>query len=112
VRQRKQLEEKQSELQAAEAVLDEEVRKLQEKVGESKLNFDMATKEKNAARNKNKETLKKEQNQVHENKTYAVRFEVLTEVIVRIAVFWDEVLCSLTRCVLMFQRILLSLSSG
>jgi len=112
VRQRKQLEEKQSELQAAEGALDEEVRRLQEKLGESKMNFDTATKEKNAARLKNKETLVKEQKQVHQNKTYVVRFEVLTGVIVRIAVFWDEVLCSLTRCVLMFQWILLPLSSG
>jgi hypothetical protein len=87
VRQRKQLEEKQSELQATEAALDEEVRRLQENLGESKRNFDTAIKEKNAARLKNKETLVKEQKQVHENKTYAVRFEVLTEVIVRIAVF-------------------------
>lgn len=87
MRQRKQLEEKQSELQATEAALDEEVRRLQEKLRESKMNFDTATKEKNAARLKNKETLVKEQKQVHENKTYAVRFEVLTEVIVRIAVF-------------------------
>lgn len=87
MRQRKQLEEKQSELQATEAALDEEVRRLQENLGESKRNFDTAIKEKNAARLKNKETLVKEQKQVHENKTYAVRFEVLTEVIVRIAVF-------------------------
>lgn len=112
MRQRKQLEEKQSELQATEAVLNEEACRLQEKLGESKMNFDTATKEKNAARLKNKETLIKEQKQVHENKTYTVRYEVLTEVIVRIAVFWDEVWCSLTRCVLMFQRILLPLSSG
>jgi hypothetical protein len=112
VRQRKQLEEKQSELQETEAVLNEEACRLQEKLGESKMNFDTATKEKNAARNKNKETLIKEQKQVHENKTHTVRYGVLTEVIVRIAVFWDEVLCSLTRCVLMFQRILLPLSSG
>lgn len=112
MRQRKQLEEKQSELQATEAVLNEEAYNLQEKLGESKMNFDTATKEKNAARLKNKETLIKEQKQVHENKTYAVRFEVLTAVVVRIAVFWDEALCSLTRCVLIFERILLPLSSG
>ena len=112
MRQRKQLEEKQSELQATEAVLNEEACRLQEKLGESKMNFDTATKDKNAARLKNKETLTKEQKQVHENKTYVVRFEVLTEVIVSIAVFWDEVLCSLTRCVMMSQRILLPLSSG
>jgi len=112
VRQRKQLEDKQSELQATEGILNEETCRLQEKLGESKMNFDTATKEKNAARLKNKETLTKEQKQVHENKPYAVRFEVLTEVIVRIAVFWDEVLCSLTRCVKMFQRILLPVSSG
>lgn len=112
MRQRKQLEEKQSELQATEAVLDEEACRLQDKLGESKMNFDTATREKNAARLKNKETLIKEEKQVLWNKTYAMRFEFLTEVTVRIAVFWDEVLCSLTRCVLMLQRILLPLSSG
>lgn len=112
MRQRKQFEEKQSELEATEAVLNEEACRLQEKLGKSKMNFDIATKEKNAARLKNKETLTKEQKQVHENKTHAVRFEVLIEVSVRIAVFWDEVFCSLTRCVLMCQRILLPLSSG
>jgi predicted nuclease with TOPRIM domain len=103
VRQRKQLEEKQSELQSTEAVLNEEVCRLQEKLGESKMNFETATKEKNAARLKNKETLSNEQKQVHENKTYAVRFEVLTTVIVRIAVFWNEALCSLTRCVVVSE---------
>lgn len=64
VRQRKQLEEKQSELQTTEAVLNEEACRLQEKLGESKMNFDTATKEKNAARLKNKETLTKEQKQL------------------------------------------------
>jgi hypothetical protein len=64
VRQRKQLEEKQSELQATEAVLDEEACRLQDKLGESKMNFDTATREKNAARLKNKETLIKEEKQV------------------------------------------------
>jgi hypothetical protein len=48
--------------------LNEEACNLQEKLGESKMNFDTATKEKNAARLKNKETVIKEQKQVHENK--------------------------------------------
>jgi hypothetical protein len=68
VRQRKQLEERQSKLQEIEAVLNEEACSLQEKLGESRMNFDTASKEKNAARLNNKEILNKEQNQVHERK--------------------------------------------
>lgn len=68
MRQRKQLEERQLKLQATEASLNEKACSLQEKLGESKMNFDTATKEKNAARLKNREILTKEQNQVHENK--------------------------------------------
>lgn len=64
VRQRKQLEEKQSKLQAIEAGLNEEACSLQEKLGASRMNFDTATKEKNAARVKNREILNKEQNQL------------------------------------------------
>ncbi|GFG30387.1 hypothetical protein Cfor_05842, partial [Coptotermes formosanus] len=64
VRQRKQLEERQSKLQEIEAVLNEEACSLQEKLGESRMNFDTASKEKNAARLNNKEILNKEQNQL------------------------------------------------
>jgi hypothetical protein len=68
VRQRKQLEERQLKLQATEASLNEKACSLQENLGESKMNFDTATKEKNAARLKNRKILTKEENQVHENK--------------------------------------------
>jgi hypothetical protein len=64
MRQRNQLEEKQSELQEGETVLNEEMASLQEKLGESRRNFETATKEKNIARLKNKEILSKEHNQV------------------------------------------------
>jgi hypothetical protein len=64
VRQRKQLEEKQSELQGIEAALNEEMKSLMEKLEESKRNVETAIKEKNIARLKNKETLTKEQYQV------------------------------------------------
>jgi len=64
VQQCKQLEEKQSELQGMEAVLNEEVCSIMEKLGEFRKNFEKATKEKNTARLKNKEILTKEQNKV------------------------------------------------
>lgn len=64
MRQRSQLEEKQSELQEGEAVLNEEMAGLQDKLGESRRNFETATKEKDITRLKNKEILSKEQNQV------------------------------------------------
>lgn len=64
MRQRKQLEEKQSELQGIEAALNEEMKSLMEKLEESKRNVETAIKEKNIARLKNKETLTKEQYQV------------------------------------------------
>ncbi|PNF31007.1 hypothetical protein B7P43_G02060 [Cryptotermes secundus] len=66
MRQRNQLEERQSELQEGEAVLNEEMVGLQEKLGESRRNFDTATKEKDITRLKNKEILSKEQNQLSE----------------------------------------------
>jgi hypothetical protein len=49
--------------------LNEEACSLQEKLGASRMNFDTATKEKNAARVKNREILNKEQNQVHVKNT-------------------------------------------
>jgi hypothetical protein len=64
MRQRNQLEEKQSELQEGEALLIEEMASLQEKLGESTRNFETATKEKKIGRLKNKEILSKEQDQV------------------------------------------------
>jgi hypothetical protein len=64
VRQRKQLEEKQSELQQKEDDLNEEISNLMEKFQVSRRNFEMATKEKSTARLKNKNTLTNEQNQV------------------------------------------------
>lgn len=64
MRQRNQLEERQSELQEGEAALNEEMAGLQEKLGESRRNFETATKEKDITRLKNKEILSREQIQV------------------------------------------------
>lgn len=64
MKQRKQLQEKQSELQGVEVALNVEMNSLREKLGDSIRNLETATKEKNTARLKNKETLAKEQNQV------------------------------------------------
>jgi hypothetical protein len=58
------LEEKQSELQEGQAVLNEELISLQEKLGESRRNIETATNEKKIARHKSKEILSKEQTQV------------------------------------------------
>jgi predicted nucleic acid-binding Zn-ribbon protein len=64
MRQRNQLEQKQSELQEGQAALNEEMASLQENLGECRSNFEMVTKEKEKTRHKNKEILSKEQNQV------------------------------------------------